>query len=154
MDLLPMHQFKTSDGAQLEYFDTGEGQPIIFIAGYRASAQTWLPQVRHYQSKYRVIGLERRFNGNTISPLHNKTIFRQGQDLHDLITYLNLIQPIVVGHSMGGSTVMAYLALFGDTNLKAFVNVDQTAVTITCLGRLAGYFRKRYNSDPIYGRRP
>ncbi|KIS03866.1 alpha/beta fold hydrolase [Paucilactobacillus wasatchensis] len=140
MDLLPMHQFKTSDGAQLEYFDTGEGQPIIFIAGYRASAQTWLPQVRHYQSKYRVIGLERRFNGNTISPLHNKTIFRQGQDLHDLITYLNLIQPIVVGHSMGGSTVMAYLALFGDTNLKAFVNVDQTPKMVNAQDWHAGMY--------------
>lgn len=86
MDLLPMHQFNTSDGAQLEYFDIGTGQPIVLLAGYRASAQTWLPQARYYQSKYRVIGLERRFNGNTVSPTYNKTIFRQGQDLHDLIT--------------------------------------------------------------------
>ncbi len=44
-----MHQFTTSDGATLEYFDEGEGQPLVFIAGYRASAQTWLPTSRILQ---------------------------------------------------------------------------------------------------------
>lgn len=126
MNLLPMHQFTTSDGATLEYFDEGEGQPLVFIAGYRASAQTWLPQAEYYKDRYRVISMERRFNGNTISPTYNKTMARQGEDLHDLIESLHLKKPIVIGHSMGGSTVMAYLSLFGDVQLGAFVNVDQT----------------------------
>lgn len=126
MELLPMHQFSASDGATLGYFEVGAGQPIVFIAGYRANVQTWLPQVRHYQLKYRVIGLERRFNGNTVASEHNKTMTRQGQDVHDLITYLDLVDPILVGHYMGGSTVMAYLTLFGQANIKAFVNIDQT----------------------------
>jgi Predicted hydrolases or acyltransferases (alpha/beta hydrolase superfamily) len=102
LNLLPMHQFTTSDGATLEYFDDGEGQPLVFIAGYRASAQTWLPQAEYYKDRYRVIGMERRFNGNTVSPTYNKTMARQGEDLHDLIEILQLKKPIVVGWPFHG----------------------------------------------------
>lgn len=46
----------------------------------------------------------------------------------------------MVGHSMGGSTVMAYLTLFGDASLKAFVSVGQTPKMVNDQNWTAGMY--------------
>jgi non-heme chloroperoxidase len=122
-----MKVFKTSDGIDLAYSDEGEGNPVIFIAGYRASRHTWSMQTKLFvELGFRVLTLDRRSQGSSDRPNHGHRMSRHGKDLDDFINALNLSNVLLIGQSMGASTIWAYVSLFGDNLLRGIVSIDQT----------------------------
>jgi pimeloyl-ACP methyl ester carboxylesterase len=54
----------TSDGVALHYPDEGSGQPVVLIAGFTASAETWqLQRCALLAAGHRVLDLDRRSHG-------------------------------------------------------------------------------------------
>lgn len=123
-----MNYFVTSDHATLAYFDVGEGQPIVLIAGYGSNAKSWFHQVEALLAYggFRIIGFDRRNHGASQRVQHGQHVARHGEDLHNLIELLKLEKPILIGHSQGVSTIYAYVMLHGDANIRAIMSVDQT----------------------------
>lgn len=122
-----MAYFLTNDRVHIAYDIVGpyEGQPIVLITGYSASRITWYPQVTTLTKEgYRVITYDRRNHGESDSVSYGMRISRHGQDLAELLTYLHVSKPILVGHSMGADVIWAYLSLYGDSQLKAIVTED------------------------------
>ncbi|MFL2071840.1 alpha/beta fold hydrolase [Marinilactibacillus psychrotolerans] len=126
MKLERFKPFPTSDGALLQYFDIGEGKPLIVLAGAQTSVQTYRYVARELKKNYRVIGLERRFEGATRSSFEKMTMARQGQDIDEFISFVNLKDPVLIGHSLGSSVIMSYLSQFGDEKIASAIFVDQT----------------------------
>lgn len=126
MKLERVKPFPTEDGALLYYFDVGEGRPIVVLAGAQTSVQTYRYVVKKLKNKYRVIGLERRFEGETKARLEELTMQKQGKDLDEFIQFMQLDHPILIGHSLGASVIMSYLDQFGDQDITGAIFVDQT----------------------------
>lgn len=51
---------------------------------------------------------------------------RHGHDLHQLIQHLGIVNPILVGQSKGASTIFSFLNQYGEDNISAVIDVDQT----------------------------
>jgi non-heme chloroperoxidase len=124
-----MASITTSDGVRLDYTESGDpaGVPVVLIAGFRAAATSWLYQVPALvEAGYRVLALDMRGHGSSEKPAFGHSMRRRGTDLGDFLTALELRGVALVGGSMGGNTIWAYLEQFGTTRISAVVIVDQT----------------------------
>src|SRR5512142_1404486 len=57
--------FTTSDGVRLHYLDAGKGPAIVFIPGWTMAAEIWEKQIAHFATKYRVIAVDPRSQGDS-----------------------------------------------------------------------------------------
>jgi non-heme chloroperoxidase len=122
-----MTTITTSDGVGLRYVDEGSGAPVVLIAGFAAPLETWeLQRQALLASGYRVIGLDRRSHGGSDKPPYGQRMARHGKDVRDFLEALSLDDAVLVGGSMGASTIWAYYDLFGADRLRGVVTVDQT----------------------------
>lgn len=123
-----MPTFRTSDEVSLHYTDEGQGQPVVLIHGFTAPASAWALTVDALleAGEYRVITFDRRSHGESESPDHGQRMARHGRDLGELLTVAQVKDPILVGASMGGNTIWAYLDLYGPEAAAGVVVVDQT----------------------------
>lgn len=124
-----MPSLTTSDGVRLEYTEHGDpsGRPVVLLAGFTAAGTTWLYQQRSLaRAGYRVLTLDARGHGASASSDYGNRMSRRGADLHEAFTALDLRGVTLVGQSMGGNSIWAYLSLFPADRLAAIVIVDQT----------------------------
>jgi esterase len=104
----------------LFYRTLGEGHPLIILHGLFGSSDNWLSQAKKLSEHYRVYLLDARNHGQSPhDAVHNYTAM--SQDLLDFIHAHQLSNPYVLGHSMGGKTVMKFLSLFPGIIAKAVV---------------------------------
>jgi non-heme chloroperoxidase len=117
----------TSDGVRLWASDDGSGPPVVLVAGYTAPAASWAFQVDALVGAgYRAVGLDRRSHGRSDAPSYGHRMARHGKDLNDALRQLDLGPVVLVGGSMGASTIWAYLDLFGTDGVRGIVSIDQT----------------------------
>ncbi|WP_119327415.1 alpha/beta hydrolase [Companilactobacillus musae] len=118
-------EFLTSDGIEINYQDYGQGQSIVLIEGFGGYQEIWQAQVDYLKNmNCRVITYDHRNHGRSQRTNLGLTIERLTKDLAELIDYLNLKDPILVGHSMGASIVYSYLSRY--KNLKSVMAIDQS----------------------------
>ncbi len=118
---------KTSDGIDLNFYDFGEGKPVVLIAGYAAPANSWVLQVKPLlEAGFRVICFDRRSHGFSENTEKGQNMERHGKDLDEFLRHLNLQKPLLVGQSQGASTIFSYISQFGDENISGVVDIDQT----------------------------
>lgn len=96
----------------LEYFVHGHGpRRLVFAHGFQASAQIWR-QVQDLlpAAAYTSISMNNRGAGaSEAPPLEDDfTIQAFAGDLHDLVTHLGWDRFVLVGHSLGGATVLQF----------------------------------------------
>jgi len=99
----------------------GDGSPtLVFVHGYALNLDCWHFQRAHYRGRRRMVLYDQRSHGRSQrSTKGNATIDQLG---HDLLTVLDELAPddqvVLVGHSMGGMTIMAlaehHPEIFGD----------------------------------------
>ena len=122
-----MPTITTSDGIRLRYVDEGAGRPVVLLAGFCAPLETWELQRRALLATgYRVVAVDRRSHGGSDSPAYGHRMSRHGKDLWDVLTALDLEDAVLLGGSMGGSTIWAYFDLFGAERVGGVVTIDQT----------------------------
>lgn len=126
-------KFMTHDHVRLDYSDTGgDGQPVVLLTGIGGAKEIWRDQLTWLQDLgYRVLALDARNQGASQHTVKGRRISRHAIDLHDFLTGLELTQPILIGNSMGAATLFAYVSLFGDADLAAIVDVDQSPKMIS-----------------------
>ncbi len=89
---------------------TGAGEAtVVFVHGYALNLDCWHFQREHFRGKRRMVFYDQRSHGRSgRSPAHHATIDQLG---HDLARVLEEVVPegpvVLVGHSMGGMSVMA-----------------------------------------------
>lgn len=119
-------KFETSDLVTLDYSDEGTGQPVVFLTGFGGSKEIWHQQKKLLlQRGLRVVRLDFRNQGLSQHVNWGLRISRLAADVHELCVLLKLTDFILVGNSMGGATIYAYLSLFGPVNVHKIVIVDQ-----------------------------
>jgi microsomal epoxide hydrolase len=115
---------RTSEGVRIHYLEAGSGRPIVFIPGWTMPAWIWEKQIEEFSKNYRVIAVDPRSQGESDKPPYGHLPETRARDYKELVDYLGLKLPVLVGWSMGCSELMKYVEQFGDGNLSGLVLVD------------------------------
>jgi pimeloyl-ACP methyl ester carboxylesterase len=113
---------ENSGDIQLYYEDHGSGNPVVLVHGWPLSGASWERQVPVLlEADYRVITYDRRGFGESSKPATGYDYDTFAEDLHKLLTTLNLHDAALVGFSMGGGEVARYLGAYGTKRVSKAV---------------------------------
>ncbi len=113
---------ENSCNIDLYYEDHGAGKPVVLIHGWPLSSASWEKQVPALlRAGHRVIVYDRRGFGNSSRPAVGYDYDTLADDLHRLMTTLDLREATLVGFSMGGGEVARYLGRHGTERVKKAV---------------------------------
>lgn len=117
----------------INYEVEGEGNPLIIFHGWLASSETMMA-LQHYLSKsFKVYNVDVIGFGKSDLPKEPMHINDFGDFIKNFINALNIKNPILVGHSNGGNSIINYagrnlgkvekIVLFGSTGVKRKVSL-------------------------------
>jgi non-heme chloroperoxidase len=116
---------ENSSKIDLYYEDHGSGQPVVLIHGYPLSGASWEKQLPVLLNVgHRVITYDRRGFGKSSQPTTGYNYDTFAEDLHKLITHLELREFALVGFSMGGGEVARYLGKYGSKDVSKAVIIS------------------------------
>lgn len=106
-----MPRFKTSDGLNIHYKDTGTGKPLLCLAGLTRNSRDFSFLYPHVPD-LRVIAMDYRGRGySDFDPNYsNYTVLNEMQDVIALLDHLGLEKVCILGTSRGGLIAMALAA--------------------------------------------
>ena len=113
---------ENSTPIDLYYEDHGSGTPVVLIHGWPLSGASWEKQVAALLATgRRVITYDRRGFGQSSKPATGYDYDTFAEDLHKLVTALDLRDFALVGFSMGGGEVARYLGAYGSERVSKAV---------------------------------
>jgi pimeloyl-ACP methyl ester carboxylesterase len=116
---------ENSGNIDLYYEDHGTGKPVVLVHGWPLSGRSWEKQVPAlFDAGYRVITYDRRGFGESSKPTSGYDYDTFAQDLHKLVTKLDLREFALVGFSMGGGEVARYLGTYGTAHVSKAVFIS------------------------------
>src|SRR5271169_4627121 len=116
---------ENSSKIDLYYEDHGSGQPVVLIHGYPLSGASWEKQVPVLlNAGHRIVTYDRRGFGKSSQPTTGYNYDTFAEDLHKLITHLELRDFALVGFSMGGGEVARYLGKYGSKGVSKAVIIS------------------------------
>lgn len=93
----------TLPGAEVNYVEIGEGEPIVFVHGISGSWQNWLENLPHFGRTRRAIALDLPGFGASPMPSWPIEMHAYGRLLHDFCERIGVERgATLVGNSMGG----------------------------------------------------
>ncbi len=105
----------TSDGARLFVRDWGDGEPVLFLAGWTLTSDMWAYQAAPLNDAgLRTIAYDRRGHGKSDDPGRGYDYDQRADDLDAVIEQLSLSGVTLVAHSMAGGEAVRYLTRHGD----------------------------------------
>ena len=165
---------ENSGNVELYYEDHGEGPAVVLIHGYPLSGASWEKQLPALlNAGHRVITYDRRGFGKSSQPTTGYNYDTFAEDLHKLVTHLELRDFSLVGFSMGGGEVARYIGKYGSKGVNKAVilsgvppfllktpdnpeGVDgsvfegiEKAVTADRSAFFTGLFKNFYNTDVL-----
>jgi non-heme chloroperoxidase len=169
---------ENSTDINLYYEDHGSGAPIVLIHGYPLSGASWEKQVPVLlEAGYRVITYDRRGFGRSSQPTSGYNYDTFAEDLHKLITQLELKDVALAGFSMGGGEVARYIGKYGSKGVSKAVFISsvppfllktpdnpegvdgsifegiQKAIVADRYAFFTEFFKNFYNTDLLLGKR-
>ena len=169
---------ENSGKIDLYYEDHGSGKPVVLIHGYPLSGPSWEKQTAVLLAAgHRVITYDRRGFGKSSQPTTGYNYDTFAEDLHKLVTQLELRDFSLVGFSMGGGEVARYFGKYGSTGVSKAVFVSavppfllktpenpegvdgtvfdgiQKAVVADRYAFFTEFFKNFYNTDLLLGQR-
>jgi len=113
---------ENSTPIDLYYEDHGSGKPVVLIHGWPLSGASWEKQtVALLAAGHRVITYDRRGFGQSSQPVTGYDYDTFAEDLHKLMTKLDLRNAALAGFSMGGGEVARYLGKYGSDRVRQAV---------------------------------
>lgn len=89
-------------GAEVNYVEIGEGEPILFVHGISGCWQNWLENLPHFGATHRAIALDLPGFGASPMPSWEIDMPAYGRLLQDFCEKLGVERATLVGNSMGG----------------------------------------------------
>ena len=110
------------DGATIAYETTGAGPALILVHGITDSHAMWDPLIAPLAEDFKVVAVDLRGHGaSERRPPYD--VFTMAGDVHAVADAAHAINPLLVGHSLGGAVVTTYAATFPT---RGVVNIDQS----------------------------
>lgn len=93
-----------ANGIDLRYYRTGSGSPLVMAHGFYDDGRCWESLAADLADDYDVVTYDARGHGRSDAPESGYAVEDRVADLVGLVDALDLADPILLGHSMGGST--------------------------------------------------
>lgn len=103
-------------------------QPIVLLHGLTANGACWNPIAAELAKRFDVVMPDARGHGRSEAPLHGYRYEDHASDVASLIEHLELKDPVLLGHSMGGMTAAVAATTLG-TAVKSVILVDPTFIS-------------------------
>lgn len=96
-----------ANGIDVHYYRAGtrDGPPLVMAHGYTDDGRCWEPLAADLADEYDLVMYDARGHGRSAAPETGYGIEDRVADLVGVVEALGLEEPILLGHSMGGSTV-------------------------------------------------
>jgi non-heme chloroperoxidase len=169
---------ENSGNIDLYYEDHGSGEPVVLIHGYPLSGASWEKQITVLLTAgHRVITYDRRGFGKSSQPTTGYNYDTFAEDLHQVVTQLELHEFSLVGFSMGGGEVARYFGRYGSKGVSKAVLISSVppfllktqdnpegvdgsvfegikkAVVADRYAFFTEFFKNFYNTDLLLGKR-
>lgn len=118
---------QAEDGVPLVIAESGNpnGPALLFIHGFSQSILSWKKQLDDpaLQAKYRMVAFDLRGHGASGKPWSADDYESRdwGGDVASVISTQNLDSPVLIGWSMGGSVMSAYVRHHGMTDISGLI---------------------------------
>jgi len=107
---------------KLNYKKVGEGDPLVILHGLFGSLDNWMSLAKKLGEDFEVFIVDARNHGQSPhSEEFNYDIM--ADDVYEFLMQHNIIDPVILGHSMGGKTAMQF-AMNYPTILSKLIVVD------------------------------
>ena len=114
----------SEDGLTIYYDVRGEGdKTLVFVHGWRCDRSSWQAQTEAFAKTYRVVTVDLGGHGQSGLDREDWNIPAFGADVAAVVDKLQLKSVILIGHSMGGPTIIEAARRLGD-RVVALVGVD------------------------------
>lgn len=98
------------DGYNINYEVEGNGRNIILLHGWLANLDTMKPLANHLKKNFKVYNVDIIGFGKSDLPKKPMNTDDFGDFLNSFIEKLNIEDPILIGHSNGGRTILNFTA--------------------------------------------
>src|SRR5438309_3300704 len=90
----------------------GQGTPLVLVHGITESRRVWDPLIATLARSHDVVAVDLRGHGESAAtpPFDLITL---ASDVRHVLEPAGMAQPLLVGHSLGGTVVTAYAGMFG-----------------------------------------
>lgn len=105
---------------KLHFRTMGEGPALLILHGLFGSSDNWQTLGKKYAENFKVYLIDQRNHGHSARS-EEFDYHLLAEDLHELITDEGLTSANLLGHSMGGKTVMTYVQQHPDVVNKLIV---------------------------------
>lgn len=114
------------NGINMHYTRTGGSKPpVILLHGLMTNGACWTALAHAMEEEYDVIMPDARGHGKSSVPNYGYRYEDHANDVLELIKFLKLPSPILIGHSMGGMTATV-IASRNSKLLRGLILVDPT----------------------------
>lgn len=120
--------FTTSDRVHLHVIEAGDParNTIVFIPGWTMPAWIFQQQLNNFSSRYHVLALDPRGQGESDIAPSGYTYQRRGEDIAELIAANGNRPVVLVGWSLGVLDSLAYVSEYGDRLVAGLVLIDNS----------------------------
>ncbi len=109
------------DDITIHWTEQGQGRPVILVHGLGASVMRWVPTMESLSSDYHVLAYDHPGFGKSDKPNRNYSVPFYADCLQQFIKRLDLKDPMIIGHSLGGATVLQHLLQYPGVAAQAAV---------------------------------
>jgi pimeloyl-ACP methyl ester carboxylesterase len=107
------HSLPSHDGGTINTIEVGDGPTIVLSHGVTLSVRTWVKQLEFLPKRgFRTIAFDHRGHGDSEVGEHGHAIENLARDVRSVVEGLDLRDAVLVGHSMGGVAVQAFMVMF------------------------------------------
>lgn len=98
------------------------GPPLIIVHGLYGSSDNWVSIARDLSDRFEVFVVDQRNHGHSPhDPRHDYPAMRE--DLREFMDRQEIRKAVLIGHSMGGKTVMSFAEAWPE-RVQALISVD------------------------------
>jgi pimeloyl-ACP methyl ester carboxylesterase len=116
------HTTTATDGTAIAWSSRGEGDPVVLVHGITESATSLAPVADRLADSHRVVTLDLRGHGES-GTANDYGLAAMVGDVAAVISAAGLVEPHLVGHSLGGAVVTAAGAAIP---VRSVVDIDQS----------------------------
>jgi pimeloyl-ACP methyl ester carboxylesterase len=101
------------DGLALGYEESGAGEPsLLLVHGWGTRRGVFEPLVRTFSDTHRVVAVDLRGHGESDASVENVSVETFAEDAAWLASALDLLRPVIIGHSLGGLVALEFASRF------------------------------------------
>ena len=148
---------------RMHYLRGGSGSPVVLLHGFPQTSAEWEPQLEALAKDHTVIAVDLRGTGDSSVPQKGYDTAQLADDVHKLLTRLNLNKGVqIVAHDIGAWIAYPYAAMWPDEVSRMVVMEgpipDRSLYTFPAFpaeGALStwhlGFFQKDFAQDLVRG---